>query len=103
MIKILDKTGHNKIATIEDDKTVRASGKTIGHVETSGEVFDQKNEKVGRVRFSDGYVFNYQNSPVGSVHSDGRVFDYQNNPVGKIDGEPMGLGGAALLLLVLAE
>lgn len=99
MIKINDTYG-KKIGTIEDDKTARKSGELLGHVESSGEIFDKENKKVGHVRFSDGYVFDYQNNHKGTVHSDGSVVDYNGRPIGKILGDPVGLGGAVLLLLL---
>ena len=65
-----------------------------------GEIWDSRNNKVGKV-FSDGEVWDSRNNKVGKVFSDGEVWNSRNNKVGKAFDSPLILAGGAALLLLL--
>ncbi len=98
MINILD-INNRKLAEIHDDETIWS----VSHVKlgrfSADDIYDNDGSKAGHLG-ANGYVFNEMNKHVGTVRNTGDVYDIEGHHVGRVVGGHMGMGGAALLLIV---
>lgn len=90
------------VGAINTDGIVRdRNGVVIGRVDQFGNVYYGK-RFVGRVA-NDGSIFSETGRLIGWVRRDGVVFAIEGRQqwaIGEVDGPPINLGGAALLLLL---